>query len=245
MPFRYSEFASRGKSGNPWTETDESSIAYLTQPGAHNSYDFRPSPLQRAAPPPPPPLAIPSRYENHTPAYDNGTGRLDPSLVREHGLPLSVQTTEGLTNFIKHRSQERTSRPAPMSPSTYGANSPMTPVRCSEDSWTPSYTSSPPRRSFSTRVSNPATAGLRRRYGNAAPVGRLLPGSTRKHKHQGFWLRRRTVRDAEPALPVTSQMSVERKKSTNKKWWRKTRDERPASENRPQARETSEWYDSD
>ena len=230
MPFRLSEFAKRGKSGNPWDETDDSFAA--SRPMTANSYDFRPS--QPYWQPPPPLSAVPSRYGNQTPVYDNGSGRLDPNLLREQGIPATVQTTDQLAEFIRVRKSNDSYTRPPVSPSHYAPDSPVTKLP-QRDSGSTLF-SSPPRRPYNSRVdakpyrtaANPA-AGFRARYMPSVRV--LLPGTTRKHQRQGSWLRRITLRNTEPDSRA------------QKIRWRKAKDERPPSRNDAPIKETSGWYD--
>ncbi|EXJ60278.1 hypothetical protein A1O7_04430 [Cladophialophora yegresii CBS 114405] len=228
MTFRFSEFAKRGKSGNPWSEADNSTGP--SRPMTANSYDFRPSPRQPSRSPPPPIAPRPAPSRNDTPllecSYDNGTGRLDPRLAREQGLPATIQTTDQLADFIKTRYQEQTYSWSPSLASQYSyvPDSPATGLyrRASRRGSRPSFQST-------RTTSNPIVAGLRNKYATP-PVDCVLPGATRRHKYEGFWLARGTMRKTEADM-----------KDRNKRW-KKAREERPASSNGPYV-ETSGWYD--
>ncbi|KIW68943.1 hypothetical protein PV04_04854 [Phialophora macrospora] len=164
--------------------------------------------------------------------YDNGTGLLDPRLVREQGLPASVKTTDDLANFIRNRRPSQTYPASPTAASRYSyiidsaATGPYrsAPARAS-------LSSQRPRPSFqSTRAtSNPFVAGLRNKYATPA-VAYVLPGATRQHKYEGFWLAHGTMRKTEADM------------KDRKKWWKKAKEERPSSSNAPYV-ETSGWYD--
>lgn len=250
MHFRFSEYAKRGKSANPFEGADCNNTG-RPRPSTANSYDFRSSYSMPPTPLPPPPPQhpwIPDREDTATPAsftYDNGTGILDPRLVRENDLPSDVRTAAQLAHFIKYR-RPRKGEPEP-------AN--LSPTACSRYSYTITCPPSPagPRRSSSTRVSAPREAsrrptrtyvikaganpaivsGLRTKYAGA-PVGRILPGSTRKHEHQGFWLRRRTMR------------KVDADQKDRKKGRAKSEQKRPTTADGPAPYvETSGWYSSD
>ncbi|OCT52921.1 hypothetical protein CLCR_10782 [Cladophialophora carrionii] len=184
----------------------------------------------------PPPLPRPAPSRNDGPLlechYDNGTGQLDPRLVREHGLPATVQTTDQLADFIKTRYQGQTNSWSP-SVALHYSFTPDSPAigLYRRASGRASLSSQHPRPSFqSTRTSsNPIVAGLRNKYATP-PVAYVLPGAARRHKYEGFWLARGTMRKTEADM-----------KDRNK-WWKKAKEERPASSNSPYV-ETSGWYD--
>jgi len=230
MPFRISEFMKRGRSGNPWVDADDS--AGQAMPSTHNSYDFRPSQPVRYPPPPP----VPAEPQCSV-FFDNGTGRIDPNLAIEQGLPPSVQTTDELAEYIKARTHERSyaySRPqTSASQYLYRPDSHATSLHRS-DSGHGSFAYEPPRsRAYTNSRANalPSVAGLRNKYATK-PIARVLPGTTRKHKYEGFWLARGTMRKTEADLD-------------NRKKWKKAKDARPPTASSGTYVETSGWYDSD
>jgi hypothetical protein len=152
--------------------------------------------------------------------------------VREQGLPASVKTTDDLADFIRNRrlSQAHPSSPTAASRYSYTIDSAATGLS-RRASGRASLSSRHPRPSFqSTRTTpHPFVAGLRNKYATP-PVAHVLPGATRQHKYEGFWLARGTMRKTEADMKARS------------KWWKKTKEERPSSTTGPYV-ETSGWYD--
>ncbi|KIX00987.1 uncharacterized protein Z518_10053 [Rhinocladiella mackenziei CBS 650.93] len=189
-----------------------------------------------AWPPPPPPPFPPNREDSPTPAsfvYDNGTGRLDPGLVRDQGLPPHVKTTEQFATFIKSRNS-RGDR-SPVSSSHYSMDSPVSAIPPYRSIHRPnivqsgSFEFSRPSRHNARTEQNSTMFGARRKY-DARPVFCILPGTTRKHKYEGFWLGRATMRKI-PTEAVKDR----------KRWVGKQR-EGGNNENKDVV-ETSGWYD--
>ncbi|KIY03115.1 uncharacterized protein Z520_01582 [Fonsecaea multimorphosa CBS 102226] len=185
---------------------------------------FRRSDLSRRNGPPPPPPPLPSmmmaplpepdRDAPATPAsicYDNGTGRLHASLVQERGLPPYVQTTEQLAAFIKSQSrgQQQQHRDDQLSGSPNAPPSSFSPVGRSASVYSSSARGTFYHHSSGSyeRLLRPApvaavadpfmVAAMRHRYGARPAVARILPGATRTHEYQGFWLRRGTTHRTE------------------------------------------------
>ena len=216
MPFRFSEFNKRGKSGNPWTDAVDT--VGPSRPESANSYDFR-----HYSPGPPPLPPVPSHADTRTFAkisYDNGTGYLDPRLIQQKGLPPSIKTTDQLAEYLRRRNQGQKRAPSPGSSSQH-----------SQSTGPPSERLGVPQplrtRNYAVRGPSGSTtaSGHRGRY-EASVVARVLPGTTRKHPYEGFWLSRGTVKKPE----------------RNLKWRRKVAAvERPATAAGAYV-ETSGWY---
>ncbi|KIV82130.1 hypothetical protein PV11_04259 [Exophiala sideris] len=195
-----------------------------SRPGTADSFFVPPRP------PPPPPAFLPDRSDNVTRAsfaYDNGTGTLDAQLVRADGLPMHFKTTDQLAEFIRNRSSSSVSSSHYSTEST--CYSPARPEahRVFSVQSNP-YTLPRPDSHTVRAVSNPMIAGISRRY-VSAPVVRVLPGATKKNEHQGYWMRKGTMR----RLPVEGGKD-------SKVWWKKAKGD--AEEERKYV-ETSGWYD--
>ncbi|OAP65385.1 hypothetical protein AYL99_01357 [Fonsecaea erecta] len=258
MPFNFSNLAKRGKSGASKTNNNKhvfeaakatpppryapapftppsspSPSSVYSRPVTATSFDFWPSGPRgpRPSPPPPPPAppmarTVPDRGDAATPAsfsYDNGTGRLHASLVREQGLPPHVRTTEQLADFIKSRQGALSNAP----PSSSILRVPQTPSCHYSSSATRTFYHPPSSTGSYERIR--FVAGIRHRYGGAPPVSRILPGATRAHKYEGFWLRRGTTRKADAER---QQKRGGSKKSSSSSF-----------SNKDNHVETSGWYD--
>jgi hypothetical protein len=220
MPFRFSEFAARGKTGNPWADTDRAAAS--SRPATANSYDFRHYQPQ-------PPVPIPIRNHPVSIVYDNGTGLLDPRLVQDHGLPATVQTTDQLAEFLRHRNPAHLQVPSPTEASQYSDSEDLLYAGHSHSSFEhPSLHRQQFR--YTTYTMPTSVAGYRGR--SASPViSRVLPGTTRKHQYEGFWLSRRALRKSKADLKACTR------------WWKRAKEERPSSSNDGTYVETSGWYD--
>jgi hypothetical protein len=258
MPF----FKKKGKTGNPWADTNESRRSSAST--IRDSYDLRPTPITN--PPvrhPPPPLFIPDPHASFR--YDNGTGRLDPALIREQNLPPWVQTTDQLAEFIKAQQQEKEERSStysrqqssrrPPTATSQHTRPPTAVSQHSQHSYVSGHTTlgrsdsgysarSAHNASFryNTRAQHvPAVPGIRSKYA-VQPIARILPGTTRKHKYEGFWLARGTVRKT-GSDKLARKQSI---KSTHARQESKASTSYPPSAYRgPREayRETSGWYD--
>ncbi len=195
-------------------------------------------------------------------AYDNGYGSLDHRLIEEQQIPPHIRTTDQLADFIRSRRQDDNDRSSISSShySTGGstfissadsaryttfsvqANPYELPRPGSQRSRMAPDSYVPPRPSVSymlprpgphiTRVtSNPMIAGLSRRY-VSSPVVRVLPGTTRKHPYQGYWVSRGTMRKV-PEAPDVNNCGKRKRKGKKTK----------SAAEKGQYVETSGWYD--
>ncbi|KAI1625552.1 hypothetical protein EDD37DRAFT_308367 [Exophiala viscosa] len=206
-------------------ERRSTTAAAPSRPGTADSLFGPPRP-----PPPPPPISAPDRSDNATPAsfaYDNGTGTLDPQLVQAEGLPMHFKTTDQLADFIRNRNSSSASSSHYSTESNcYSPAQPQAQRVFSVQ--TNPYTLPRPDSHTVRAGSDPMMAGIGRRY-LSAPVRRVLPGATKRNEHQGYWMRRGTMR----RLPVEGGKD-------HKVWWKKAKVE--AEEERRYV-ETSGWYD--
>ncbi|KAH0845781.1 hypothetical protein FOPE_12166 [Fonsecaea pedrosoi] len=161
----------------------------------------------------------PDRTDTPAPAsiyYDNGTGVLHADFVRDQSLPPHVRTTAQLAEFIRTREDSSSgledggAAPPPASffstssSSCYSSHSSSSSSNSNppspSQSTGPMYHHAPVSRSHERiRVTAAAAAAagiLMRHHHVARPTVRVrvLPGATRTHRYQGFWLRRGTMR---------------------------------------------------
>ncbi|EXJ73632.1 uncharacterized protein A1O5_03394 [Cladophialophora psammophila CBS 110553] len=186
--------------------------------------------------------------------YDNGTGRLHDSFVQQQDLPPHVRTTEQLAEFIRNRSHSdeyrdeaggnpfSSSPPSPFpcsrvwssshystdsTPAGAGAASPF--YRHASDAYErlrPATASSGTSTTTTKAAAHPVVvAGVRHRYVAQPAVVRVLPGSTRAHAYQGFWLGRGTMRKTEAET-----------KGSTKSW-------RAKKEGKDKHAASSSWFD--
>ncbi|KIW11547.1 hypothetical protein PV08_10848 [Exophiala spinifera] len=177
--------------------------------------------------------------------YDNGYGRVESQLLQEHHLPSNIKTTDQLVEFIRSRDRDNNhtssssrcssestfvSNIAPSDAWTYNApgNSDDVLRPASQDSRIPPspFISPRPGRLTSRVVSNLLTTGFSRRY-VSAPDLRVLPGATRKHNYQGYWLKKGTMRTLESPKTKAGKLKESKTKSVG----------------RERYVETSGWYD--
>ncbi|KIW43437.1 hypothetical protein, variant [Exophiala oligosperma] len=199
--------------------------------------------------PRPAPGTLPDRYATGSPVsftYDNGYGRIESQLIQEQHLPSNIKTTEQLVEFIRARDQDN-NRVSSAS-SHYSTESTFVSSVTPNDSRSysiqgnpyemlrpapqnsrvaPSSFASPrPGPQASRVVSNPLLTGFSRRY-VSAPVLRVLPGTTRKHEYQGYWLAKGTMRRLEILKTKTGKHKERKTKSVGQDHYA----------------ETSGWYD--
>ncbi|OAG34736.1 hypothetical protein AYO21_11084 [Fonsecaea monophora] len=164
----------------------------------------------------------PDRTDTPAPAsiyYDNGTGVLHANFVRDQSLPPHVRTTAQLAEFIRTREdsssglEDRGVAPPPASffstssSSCYSSHSSSSSSSSNSNPPSPSqstgpmYHHAPVSRSHErirvTAAAAAAAAGILMRHHHVARPTvrvRVLPGATRTHRYQGFWLRRGTMR---------------------------------------------------
>ncbi|KAJ4510723.1 hypothetical protein HRR81_004005 [Exophiala dermatitidis] len=164
--------------------------------------------------------------------YDNGTGRLDPRLVQEQGLPSCVKTTDQLAAYLRLHGHAEWS---PVSSSHYSTDFTV-PSRSHSLHHTKQSLRGPPTNITPSYAyyggvsSNALIAGLSRRF-VAPTIVHTLPGTTRKHEKEGYWLARGTLR----------RVPAERSSRTGKGRWKKSKE--AAIDSGKKFVETSGWYD--
>lgn len=172
----------------------------------------------------------PGRNNFPTPAsfvYDNGTGMLDPQLLQAEGLPMHFKTTDQLAEFIRNRdSSSGSSSHYSTNSSVYSQAQPYAPRTFSVQS-NPYHLPRPASHSVRA-MTNPMVTGISRRY-VVQPVVHMLPGATKKHEFEGYWLRRGTLRQ------VSGEGGKNRKD-------RRQKAKGEAEQDRSYV-ETSGWYD--
>lgn len=230
-----------------------------TQRSGHDA----PSPVQRL--PPKVPGRSPSKLERGyppSPIYDNGTGELDPQLIRDNRLPSHVKTTKDLYEYQKSRRSQQVSQSGSYRSgdggSMYSASSysdrdsvasytpgrnptgrPAT-VTQSFDMPRPLNIRKPEPVSFETprpevhmTPAKPMVRGLRSLY-TARAVSHVLPGATRKSPYEGHYLHRGTLR----GIPGETAES--------RGWWRRkkkaTKEAAAGTPTEASNVETSGWY---
>lgn len=169
-----------------------------------------------------------SQYEPRTPPPISGTRRPDHRIVQEASLPPTARTMDQLADSIRNRNQQQNRVSSTSTSSRYSTDSNVG-LHCSDPGYALSYGPAPlpvPRPQPSRTTYNPIVARHRRA---AAPVDVILPGTTRSHKYEGFWLIRGTMRKTEADM------------SARDKWWKKTKEERPSSADGPYE-EKSGWF---
>ncbi|KEF53750.1 uncharacterized protein A1O9_10151 [Exophiala aquamarina CBS 119918] len=214
--------------------------------------------------PPTAPVRSSSRPERglpQSPRYDNGTGALDPQLIRDNQLPPHVKTARDLYEYQKLRHSQQVEQSGPshsgqVSPVDSGSSyserhSLALSYRPSQESSGRSIAQSfdiprslasrrPAATSFeiprpqvhkTPRSANPMIRGLRNVYTIQA-VSHILPGATQKNPYEGHYLLRGTLRDI-PGEPAEKSG-----------WWRKKNSKKEAASAPVRAIniETSGWY---
>ncbi|OAL22171.1 hypothetical protein AYO20_11212 [Fonsecaea nubica] len=170
--------------------------------------------------------------------YDNGTGVLHANFVRDQSLPPHVRTTAQLAEFIRTRKDSSSGLEeggAAPPPASFFSTSSSSCYSSHSSSSSSSSNSNPPSPSQSTgpmyhhapasrsceriRVTAAAAAGILMRYHHVArPIVRVrvLPGATRTHRYQGFWLRRGTMRKSNNAETESGKKEKGEKKRAEK-----------------------------
>jgi hypothetical protein len=252
----------RSSASNATIKSDYETVRYSdsTQRSGHDT----PPPVPRL--PPKVPGRSPSRLERVSPLsprYDNGTGELDPQLIRDNRLPSHVKTTKDLYEHQKVRRSQQVnqsdSRRSGEVGSIYSASSysnrdsvasyrpgreptgrPAT-LTQSFDVPRPLNIRKPgavsleiPRSKVHMTPANPMIRGLRSMY-TARAVSHVLPGATRRNRYAGYYLHRGTLRD----IPGETAES--------RGWWKKKKKKatKGAAAGTPAAVsnvETSGWY---